>query len=263
MDRGFYDRYFELEGRHWWFVGRRRIIREEVERSLRALAPPPSGTPSLLDIGCGTGAMLVELAQFGHVQGTERERAAAEYARQRSFADVSVAGSPPLPFETGSFDLVTILDVLEHIDDDVAMVAEIRRLLRPGGRMVATVPAFPGLWGRQDEISHHERRYVRSTLSESVERSGLRLERLTYFNTALFVPIATVRLLRRLRPDHGELSSDFEMTTPGIINEALGRVFSLEASWLASRNLPFGVSLMAVAERPPGDEPERDYARTS
>jgi SAM-dependent methyltransferase len=243
MDRGFYDRYFELEGRHWWFVGRRRIIREEVERSLRALAPPPSGTPSLLDIGCGTGAMLVELAQFGHVQGTERERAAAEYARQRSFADVSVAGSPPLPFETGSFDLVTILDVLEHIDDDVAMVAEIRRLLRPGGRMVATVPAFPGLWGRQDEISHHER--------------------LTYFNTALFVPIATVRLLRRLRPDHGELSSDFEMTTPGIINEALGRVFSLEASWLASRNLPFGVSLMAVAERPPGDEPERDYARTS
>ena len=182
------------------------------------------------------------------------ERAAAEYARQRGFADVSVAGSPPLPFETGSFDLVTILDVLEHIQDDVAMLAEIRRLLRPGGRMVATVPAFPGLWGRQDEISHHKRRYVRSTLTESVERSGLRLERLTYFNTALFAPIATVRLLRRLRPNHGEPSSDFEMTTTGIINDALGRVFSLEASWLASRNLPFGVSLMAVAERPPDDE---------
>jgi SAM-dependent methyltransferase len=254
MDRGFYDRYFELESRHWWFVGRRRIIREEVERSLRALVPPPSGTPSLLDVGCGTGAMLVELARFGRVQGTERESAATAYARKRGFAVVSVAGSPPLPFENGSFDLVTILDVLEHIDDDVAMVTEIRRLLRPGGRMVATVPAFPSLWGQQDEISHHKRRYVRSTLTESVERSGLRLERLTYFNTALFAPIATVRLLRRLRPHRGELSSDFEMTTSGITNEALGRVFSLEASWLASRNLPFGVSLMVVAERPPDDE---------
>ena len=254
MDRAFYDRYFELEGRHWWFVGRRRIIREEVERNLRSLVPPPSGTPSLLDVGCGTGAMLVELARFGRVQGTEHESAAAEYARKRGFADVSVTGSPPLPFEADSFDLVTILDVLEHIDDDVAMVAEIRRLLRPGGRMIATVPAFPSLWGQQDEISHHKRRYVRSTLSESVEKSGLRLERLTYFNTALFAPIATVRLLRRLRPHRDDLSSDFEMTPSGIINDALGRVFSLEASWLASRNLPFGVSLMAVAERPRDDE---------
>jgi len=254
MDRGFYDRYFELEGRHWWFIGRRRIIREEVERSLRALVPPPSRRPSLLDVGCGTGGMLAELARFGRVQGTERESAAAEYARQRGFSDVSVVGSPPLPFETGSFDLVTILDVLEHVDDDVAMVAEIRRLLRPGGRMVATVPAFPSLWGQQDEISHHKRRYVRSTLTESVERSGLRLKRLTYFNTALFAPIATVRLVRRLRPHRGELSSDFEMMTSGIINDALGRVFSLEASWLASRDLPFGISLMAVAERPPDDE---------
>jgi SAM-dependent methyltransferase len=249
VDRGFYDRYFELEDHHWWFVGRRRILRQEVDRSLRALAPPPAGVPELLDIGCGTGVMLGELAEFGHAQGTEMESAAVEYCRRRGFEDVSVAETPPLPFADCSFDVVTILDVLEHIDDDVGMVVEMRRLLRPGGRMIATVPAFPALWGQQDEISHHKRRYVRSTLTRCIESGGLRLERLTYFNTLLFPPIATVRLLRRLGPPRDGVTSDFEATGTGRVNDLLGAVFSAEARWLKRRSLPVGISLMAVAER--------------
>jgi SAM-dependent methyltransferase len=249
MDRAFYDRYFELEDRHWWFIGRRQILCQEVERNLRALVPPTASTPELLDIGCGTGVMLGELARFGHAQGTDMENAAVDYCHRRGLHNVTVAGAPPLPFAASTFDLITILDVLEHIDDDVGMVVEMRRLLRPGGRAIATVPAFPALWGRQDEISHHKRRYVRSQLARCIELGGLRLERLTYFNTLLFPPIATLRLLRRLYPRGGPPTSDFETTGNGRVNEMLAAVFSTEAQWLKRRNLPFGVSLLAVATR--------------
>ena len=95
---------------------------------------------------------------------------------------------------------MTALDVLEHIEDDRGALAEIRRVLRPGGTLLATVPAYRWMWGPQDEISHHYRRYVRDELSEKIEASGLRLRRATYFNTLLLPAVAAVRLAHRLRP---------------------------------------------------------------
>jgi SAM-dependent methyltransferase len=151
-----------------------------------------------------------------------------------------------LPFADGAFDLVTALDVIEHIDDDVAALGELRRVLRPGGRLLVAVPAFTFLWGRQDEVSHHRRRYTRATLARALAQAGFAVVRESYFNTLLFPPIAAVRLGRRLLRRPGRRQSDFELG-PARLNGLLGAVFGAEAALVARTDLPFGVSLLALA----------------
>lgn len=248
MREDFYAEYFRVEDRHWWFVGRRRIILAVLGAHL---TPAQHGqTPRVLDLGCGTGTMLGYLRRFGEVDGVDADEHAVRYCHTRGHTRVQLLESAALPFPDHSFDLVTALDVLEHIDDDRRALEEIARVLRPGGTFLATVPAHPWMWGAQDEISHHYRRYTMHELEHRILASELELERLTHFNTILFAPIAAVRLARRLRPPRGEPRSDFEMTREGAANRLLAGVFSAEARWLRSRDLPFGVSLLALARAP-------------
>jgi SAM-dependent methyltransferase len=248
MREDFYAEYFGVEDRHWWFIGRRRIILSLLAERL----PPASanGTRRILDLGCGTGTMLAHLRKFGEVEGVDADEQAVEFCRARGELQVRLLDGPELPLPDNAFDLVTALDVLEHIEDDSRALREIRRVLRPGGLLLATVPAHRWMWGAQDEISHHFRRYSAAEISSRIGKAGLDLERLTYFNSLLFPPIAAVRLVRRAVPPRGEPRSDFEMTREGPVNGLLARVFSSEARWLRGRDLPFGVSLLALASLP-------------
>ena len=246
METDFYAEYYEIEDRHWWFIGRREIL-------LRVLADRMDGAAhrEILDYGCGTGTMLGHLTRFGHARGVDADAAAVEFCRRRGVADVQHVPPGPLPFADATFDLVTALDVIEHIVDDRAALAELQRVLKPGGTLLVAVPAMPFLWGPQDEISHHERRYVARQLRERLSTAGLEIRRQTFFNTLLFLPIAAVRLLRPYRPGEGELRSDFTLTDPdSVANRVLARIFAAEAPLVARRDLPFGVSLLAVAEKP-------------
>lgn len=245
MRENFYAEYFRIEDRHWWFVGRRQIVLAVLGAHL---TPAPHGR--ILDFGCGTGTMLGYLRRFGEVEGIDADEHAVRYCHARGQARVQLLDSDALPFPDDSFDLLTALDVLEHIDDDRRSFAEVARILRPGGTFLATVPSYPWMWGVQDEISHHFRRYTRRQLEQRILAAGLELERLTHFNTILFAPIAAVRLARRLRPPEGEPRSDFQMTREGAVNRLLTAVFSAEARWLRTRDLPFGVSLLALARAP-------------
>jgi SAM-dependent methyltransferase len=241
----FYDEYYEVEDRHWWFRGRRRIVLAVLDKSLR---PGASGyTRRILDLGCGTGTMLGHLRAFGDAEGAEADQRAVELCRRRGEGRVRLLESDKLPFREDSFDVLTALDVLEHIDDDAGAMREVARVLRPGGIFLATVPANPWMWGPQDEISHHFRRYRARELRRRIVDANLSLMRLTHFNSILFGPIAAVRLARRLRPRPAEVRSDFELTAEGPMNDLLARLFALESGWLRRRNLPFGVSLLAVA----------------
>lgn len=250
MREDFYGDYFWLEDTHWWFYGRRQIVRTLLDRHL---AEPPHGTPRrILDVGCGTGSNLIALASYGEVEGIDSDEEAVRLCRRRGLVHVRRLSPPPLPHEDGALDLVTALDVLEHIDDDGAMLREVFRVLRPGGLFLATVPAYRFLWGLQDEVSHHRRRYRAGALGERVAAAGLSVRRLTYFNTILFGPIAAVRITRRLRSggSSSRYMSDFHMTTGRLANRVLSTVFSAEAGIIVRRDLPFGVSLLVLAQRP-------------
>lgn len=156
MQQHTYSIMYRIEERHWWFVGRRRIIESFLESVCANLK---NDRPRVLDIGCGTGANLEMLSRFGETEGVDVSSAALAFCRERGLRNVRQGEAEHLPYEDGSFDLVTCLDVVEHLDDDVAGLREMHRVLRPKGRALLFVPAFAFLWGVQDDISHHRRRY--------------------------------------------------------------------------------------------------------
>jgi len=195
--------------------------------------------------------MLGYLARYGIAEGVDIDEEAIEYCHARGLERVSRASAETLPFASSTFDLVTALDVVEHTDDDLEVLREIRRVLRPGGRLLLTVPAFKFLWGRQDEISLHKRRYIASQVRARLQLAGFDVERLTYLNVFLFPGIVAIRLFRHLLPAPPSLESDFAFPAPRPLNSLLGAVFSAERFLLARYNMPFGVSIMALAKKAP------------
>jgi SAM-dependent methyltransferase len=238
-----------VEDVHWWFVGRRRILLQLLDRYLGT-----NGTHRrrILDVGCGTGTMLTYLQAFGDAEGVDIDEEAIGYCRERGLQSVQLGEATKLPYPDDSFDLVTILDVVEHLDDDVAAFREMRRVLRPGGRLLVTVPAHRFLWGDQDEVNQHKRRYRARELRERIVAGGLEVVRLSYMNALLFPPIAAARFLRRLehriRP-HTPHQSDFRYPAPTPLNIVLGHVFAAEGPILQRIDIPLGVSIVALAQK--------------
>ena len=248
MDDLLHRQLREVGGAHWWYEGRRRIVEAELERVL-----PPRKDRTLLEVGCGSGAMLPMLARFGRAVGLEPDASSVAHCAA-ALGDVASVVCGRIPDDVprdGSFDVVGAFDVLEHLPDDHSAVDSLRDALRPGGILVATVPAFPILWGRQDELSHHFRRYRRRGLCELMSSAGLEVRRITYFNTVLFAPVAAVRLARRLIGIGGTRKSDFDVGPGGArTTRVLAALFASERHLLEHFDLPFGVSLLAVATRP-------------
>jgi SAM-dependent methyltransferase len=246
MDERLMNAMLELDDRHWWYRGRRRIIQAELDRlPLRAEA-------RVLDAGCGSGRTLEELGRYGEVFGIELDPGAADVARARECGEVQVGRLEELPWEDGYFDLITCLDVIEHTPDDRVTLRELRRVCRPGGFLLVTVPAYQGLWSMHDVANHHYRRYSRGRLRASAIDAGWQVRRMTSFNGLLLGPAAAVRLAERRRLRQPDSDYKPELTLgPEWLNTALERPLRWEARWLArGRRLPAGLSLLAVLENP-------------
>jgi len=250
MKLGFAQQYGGLQGWHWWFRGRRAILETVLRREL------PGEDHRIASLGCGPAEGLLWLQALagsaGRVVGVDLERNHAGTPA----ANVScvVGRLESLPLRPRGFDAVLALDVLEHLDDDAAGLREAARLVAPGGMLLVTVPALPSLWGRQDVVSEHRRRYTRRTLEATFTLAGLENPRLTHFNMLLLPPIA---VLRWLGPANGGGESDFEYNRPGAANELLAAVFGAERHLVGRVPMPVGVSLMAVWRSAPNPDPSR------
>ena len=236
-----------MEDVHWWFIARRRILLTILRRYLGA---GPADGRRILDVGCGTGTMLTYLATLGQADGVDIDEEAVGYCHDRGLAQVTQAPADHLPYDDATFELVTALDVVEHIDDDLGVLREMKRVLKPGGGLLITVPAYRFLWGRQDEINLHKRRYVASEVRERLRSAGFDVQKLTYMNALLFPPIAAIRLVRHVLPEPANPPSDFAFPAPKPLNRLLSAVFGWERFLLNRFDIPFGVSIMALAQRP-------------
>lgn len=250
MDLSLYESTYRVEDTHWWFVGRRAVVFDELRRVIgqHEDGHGPISWPRILDLGCGTGRNLAELRQLGDAVGLDLEARALEFCRRRGLTSVAQARAEHLPFRDGSFDVVTALDLLEHLDDDVAGAREIFRTLRPGGLFLAFVPAYRWLWGPQDDISHHRRRYTPHTIAGTLRRAGFRVQRLTHANLFLLPAILAGR--RYLRATHRRVDSENALH-PSWSNGILREIFSAERHILRWADLPMGVSILCVASKEP------------
>ncbi len=236
MDDRIYTELYELEERHWWFRGRRAVIRALIDRA--ALGPQPD----ILDAGCGTGANLVHFGALGRALGVDPSPEAVSRCRQRGLDGVVEGRLEDLPFPDDSFDLLLACDVLEHVENDAGALRELGRVARPGAWLVITVPAYQWMWSEHDDLHHHVRRYTLRALRSRVAGAGWGSALATYFNSVLLPPIAAVRLLSRLRRRPSR-RTDYDLA-PRALNRALELPMAGEARLIGrGARLPAGVSI--------------------
>ncbi len=240
MDRDYELQTHRAEDRHWWYRGRRQVL----ERVIAGLQLPSQAR--ILDAGCGSGRNMVELARRGSVSGVELSDTSAGLARARGAGEVISGSVLQMPFASASFDLAVCLDVLEHLEDDLAALRELRRVVAPGGSLLVTVPAYQWLWSGHDEVNHHHRRYTRRSLQRVAERAGWQQVRSTHFNSLLLPVAMLLRILDRFSRKTTESSLDL-WVPPQPLNWLLERPLSLEASLIGrGGRIPAGLSLLAV-----------------
>ena len=239
MERVVYDRMAELDERHWWYRARREVLSRLIER---AVQPPKNAR--ILEVGCGTGHNLAMLGSFGEVDAVEIDPQARAMAEKRLGRTVSEARLPELPgIPDRHYDMVAALDVVEHIDDDRGALAGLARCLKPGGKLLVTVPAHQWMWSAHDELNHHKRRYSKAGLKQLIAGSPLRLESIGYLDSLLFPLAVAARMAAKVTGRGG----DDDKLPPGPLNYLFERCFAAERLAIGKVPLPPGLSLFAVA----------------
>lgn len=242
MNIEMYRIFFNIQKQHWWFVTKKDIILDTIGRHLKF-----KSSSMILDIGCGSGLMLNDLEKIGQTNGMDMSNEAIQFSKE-IFAGPVKQGSLPyqVPYPASTFELITALDVIEHIDDDVASLEAIKRLLSTSGKAVITVPAYMFLWSEFDEMNEHKRRYTLTELQQKLITAGFHIEKISYFNTLLFPIVYIVRKVNNILGRDG--ASDVDMPG-GIVNHSLKTIFGIEKFLLRFCRLPFGVSILAVVSK--------------
>lgn len=235
-----YGRLFEHEDSYWWFVGRRRL-------ALRMLDWVAAKSSPTLDLGCGTGAVLAELSQRGWACGVDRFDLALQFCRKRGLPHLVLGDGTNLPLRTGTFRAAIALDIFEHIDDDEEALEEAFRVLRPGGFLILSVPAYTWLWGPHDVALMHHRRYTLNQLKRKLRAAGFTIERISYSVFFLFPVVVGVRLLDKIRRGPAKVSLP---AVPSWLNRWLIRLQDFEGRLIERMRLPWGSSVVAIAKKP-------------
>ncbi len=241
------------EDNHWWFASRTRALHTVM---YQFLTPAPDFR--LLDIGCGAGNMMHHLSQYGRVTGLEIDGRPLKIARQRGYEVEQFDATKPMPFAANTFEAITAFDVIEHNQDDMAILRDSYRILKPGGHIIITVPAFMWLWSHNDDLNAHVRRYAEWELRRKMAMAGFEVGRVTFNNFFVFPLVAMLILLRRALQTKPDLAShhvaeeeyqvEMEPSAPPV-NAILTLVGQLEAALIGRLDLPIGTSLIAVGQK--------------
>lgn len=244
MKKEEYQRIFELEEKHWWYLGMKKIATSLLSPQIKN-----KNNLEILDAGCGTGGMILCLQQFGKVQGIDLSKEALNYCRKRGLKNIFQASVEKIPFPDKTFDLITSFDVLYHqwVKDDLVAIREIYRVLKPGGYFLVRVPAYDWLRGKHDKVVYTRHRYTKGELAQKLKLCGLKILRATYANTILFPPALFKRLLEKILPRNR--TSDIR-PLPKFINAILTGIFYLEVKIISKFDLPFGLSIFVLAQKP-------------
>ena len=259
MRHDLYEDMFLKEQDYWWHVGKRLIVYKLLEKYLSG-PKAARRTRRALDLGCGTGRNLDSLARYATPVGLDSANEALEFCRTRGHDHLVQALG--LPFAPNSFDIVTALDVIEHVDDDLATLRDLYTVMRPGGMLLISVPAYMQLWSYWDDILGHRRRYTTRTLRWVVEQAGFEVRKVSHSNMAILVPASLLRMIKGMRHRAVERAytqgftsepstpeTDF-VPVPRPVNAALTAYYRLESRMLRRYNLPFGLSVVCVAQKP-------------
>ncbi len=243
MERDAYRQMQEQQSSHWWFVARRKILGSIMEQmNLPADA-------EILEAGCGPGGNFELLAAHGTLCAFDMDSDTVAYCNERFAVDCREGSLPDQnPFrDSHRFDLVAALDVLEHVDEDIASLHSLASCLKPGGRMLIAVPAYQWLFSAHDRFHHHKRRYNLRSLRRAATAAGLEIEKTSYYNALLFPVIAIARLWQRIRqaPPRNDAT-----ILNRFLNGILSRIFTSEVRLLRHMRLPFGISLYMTAILP-------------
>ena len=242
MENELFDEMYKVETQHWWFVARRKIIASVIDTL------GLGSNSKIMDAGWGNGDNLEFLSKYGELIAIERDDNALARAQSRQIGKV-VKGELPDNFPSDinrENDLIVLLDVLEHIDDDEKSLSSLRNWAKSKGKLLITVPAYQFLWTRHDELHHHKRRYTVRQLKKIIENNGWKVNYISYFNSFLF-PLA---LLDRLKDKVFPPSIIDGLSVPNrVINILFEKIFSLETCILGKVSFPFGLSIIVVAEK--------------
>lgn len=240
MQKQAYLEMYQYEDKHWWFVARRHILEKLLNTYFKQT------TANILELGCGTGGNFKLLAQYGNLYAMEFDNDACDMAKTRGIGRVIQGVLPePIAFKE-SFDLICMLDVLEHIDDELATLQQVHLKLNEKGLLLITVPAYRFLWSSHDEAVNHKRRYLKSQLTTLLKNAGFKIRYASYFNSFLFPVIATVRFLNKLLAK--KEGTDVSMPS-ALVNNCLLNIFAFERYLIPKLSLPFGVSIVVIAEK--------------
>jgi len=243
MNNKEYEKLYKFEQFYWWHVGRRDILNFFLKKFLNKKGI------QILEIGCGTGGNLEILSNLGEVTGLDVLKYALDFCRKRGVNNLVLGRAEKTNFPSESFDLILMLDVLEHIKDDKKAIGETRRILKEGGYFLVTVPAYQFIWSEHDEILGHYRRYSISDFSKKLEEAGFDIIKISYFVSLLFPVILGYRILRKILFPKSKKNTAY-VVLPKPINNFFIYLLKLEGLLLKYFNLPFGTSILCIAQKP-------------
>lgn len=240
MQKYLYQDLFSLEESHWWHISKRRIIRNLMNRYLNLK------NPRILDIGCGTGKNIEELKDLGKIYGLDSSKEALKFCKKRGLNNLIFGSAEKTTLKNESFDLIMLLDVLEHTNDNKTL-DETYRILKKEGIIILTVPAFSWLWSNWDVVLHHRRRYTTKNLTQILKQKNFEIIKISYMYSFLVLPAFIIRKIKSFFSKE-DYSSDFKISS-SFTNHLLNFISQLESFFILTTNIPFGTSIIAVARK--------------